>query len=416
MRRRYFYGWNVVGATFVMALFSFGLGFYGLSVYVATLQRLHGWSASVVSAPVTIYYVAGALVTMVAGDLYHAWGPRAVVAAGGAAMAVGVAALGMIARPWQLYPAFLVMALGWGTMSGAAINIIVAPWFQRRRGLAVSLAFNGATLGGVIVTPALILLTERLGFAQALVVAALASLATLLALATRIMRRGPATLGLGPDGDPGSSERAEASPEGDHRRGDAVRTWRFWSVSAPFALGLAAQVGVLTHLVALMTPALGTGGAARVVSVTTASALIGRLATGVFIDRANRRLVSSATLIVQIGGVGLLAWAPATPVVYAGCALFGLGVGNLTTLPALLVAVEWPRERFSALVGMVVGINQLTFAFGPSLVGVIRDWSGAYGPALVACAGLQAIAAILVALGPGRERPVPPALTGARPR
>jgi len=43
MRARYFYGWNVVGATSVMALFSFGLGFYGLSVYVAMLQRLHGW-------------------------------------------------------------------------------------------------------------------------------------------------------------------------------------------------------------------------------------------------------------------------------------------------------------------------------------------------------------------------------------
>ena len=56
-------------ATFVMALFSFGLGFYGLSVYVATLQRLHGWSASVVSAPVTVYYVAGALLTMGIGNL-----------------------------------------------------------------------------------------------------------------------------------------------------------------------------------------------------------------------------------------------------------------------------------------------------------------------------------------------------------
>jgi hypothetical protein len=40
MRTRYFYGWNVVGATFVMAMVSFGLGFYGLAVYVATLQRL----------------------------------------------------------------------------------------------------------------------------------------------------------------------------------------------------------------------------------------------------------------------------------------------------------------------------------------------------------------------------------------
>src|SRR5262245_5436443 len=401
MATRYFYGWNVVGAVFIMALFSFGLGFYGLSVYVATLQQLHGWSASTVSAPVTVYYVAGALVTMVAGDLYHAWGPRAVVAAGGAAMAAGVAALGGVARPWQLYPAFLVMALGWGTLSGAAINIIVAPWFQRRRGLAVSLAFNGATLGGVVIAPALILLTHRLGFARALALAALASLVALWALAAGVMRRGPETLGLSPDGDPCSAERAQTAPQSDHRRSDALRTWRFWSVSAPFALGLAAQVGVLTHMVALVTPTLGAGGAARAVSLTTAAALAGRLATGFVVDRLNRRVVASATLIVQLTGLALLAREPSPASVYAGCALFGLGVGNLTTLPGLILAVEWPRERFSVLVGLAVGINQLTFAFGPSLVGVLRDRAGTYGAALWACALLQAISAALILLGPG---------------
>src|SRR5262244_3810717 len=293
MHAAYFYGWNVVGATFVMALLSFGLGFYGLSVYVAALQQLQGWSASAVSAPVTVYYLAGALLTMLMADLYERFGPRVVVATGGVALASGLVALGQVERPWQLYPAFLLMSVGWGAMSGAAINIILAPWFQRRRGLAVSIAFNGATLGGVIITPALILLMDRLGFARTLALAALASLVSLIALATAVMRGDPEALGLGPDGDRDASVRAEAL-RSDPRRRDAVRTWRFWSVSAPFALGLAAQVGVLTHLVASVTPTLGTAAAASVVSTTTASALIGRLVTGVFIDRANRRLVSSA--------------------------------------------------------------------------------------------------------------------------
>src|SRR5205823_6855926 len=68
--------------------------------------------------------------------------------------------------------------------------------------------------------------------------------------------------------------------------------------------------------------------------------------------------------------------------VYAGCILFGLGVGNLTTLPGLVLAAEWPRDRFSHLVGLVVGLNQFTFAFGPSLVGVVRDVTGGYPAAL----------------------------------
>jgi len=407
MRARYFYGWNVVGATFVMALFSFGLGFYGLSVYVATLQRLHGWSAAAVSAPVTVYYVAGALLTMVIGGVYERFGPRAVVAVGSLAMAAGLAALGLVTRPWQLYPAFLVMALGWGSMSGAAINIILAPWWQRRRGLAVSIAFNGATLGGVLVAPVLVGLIDALGFTRALAVAAVVSLMALLVTAA-LMRRDPRELGLGPDGGTAPVVHAEdpaAAKESQRGRGEALRTWRFWSVSAPFALGLAAQVGVLTHLVALVTPTLGGGAAARAVSAATAAALIGRLVTGFVVDRLNRRVVASATLIVQIVGVTLLARAGSPAGIYAGCALFGLGVGNLTTLPGLILAVEWPRASFSALVGLVVGINQFTFAFGPSLVGLIRDWAGSYGPALAACTVLEAVAASLIVLGPRRSRP-----------
>src|SRR2546428_2890168 len=137
MSPRYFYGCTVVGATFVMAIFSFGLGFYGLTVYLASLQRLHGWSASTVSAPVTVYYVAGALLTAATSGLYERLGPRTVVIGGSIAMVSRVAAPGIVARPWQLHPGFLLVSVGGGGMSGAAINIILPPLWQPRRRLAV---------------------------------------------------------------------------------------------------------------------------------------------------------------------------------------------------------------------------------------------------------------------------------------
>src|SRR5262249_46564531 len=183
MRTRYFHGWNVVGATFLMALFTFGLGFYGVTVYVAALQRLHGWSAAAVSAPVTVYYIAGALLTMVIGGVYERLGPRLVVIAGIFAMAIGLITLGVVIRPLAVYPAFLILVLGGGSMSGAAINIILAPWWERRRGLAVSIAFNGATLGGVIVAPFLIPLINALGFPRALAAAAVGSFGLVIAAA-----------------------------------------------------------------------------------------------------------------------------------------------------------------------------------------------------------------------------------------
>src|SRR5687768_10154816 len=319
---RYFYGWNIVGATFFMALFTFGLGFYGITVYLATLERLYGWSASAVSAPVTVYYVSGALLTTSIGGFYERFGPHIVVSVGSVAMALGILALSAVTQAWQLYPAFLMMSIGWGAMSGAAINIILAPWFQRRRGLVVSIAFNGATLGGILIAPALLVLIDMIGFRRALAAAALV-LGVVLAGAVAVMRRNPEALGLWPDGDPRPSTPPEPLAVAAHRgRGDALRTWRFWSVSLPFAFGLAAQVGVLTHMVALVTPVLGAGGAARAVSTTTAAALIGRLLAGLVIDRLNKRVIASATLAIQIIGLGLLAWAPSAVVVYAACGLF----------------------------------------------------------------------------------------------
>jgi MFS family permease len=415
MRHRYFYGWNVVAATFVMALFSFGLGFSGLSVYAAALQRAHGWSASAVSMPITTYYVAGALLTLVIGTAYERLGPRVVVSGASLAMAVGLAALGAVTAPWHLYPVFLVMSIGWGAMSGAAINLILAPWFHRRRGLAVSLAFNGATLGGVIVAPAVLLLVERTGLAPAVAVAAVALALAVPALAIGVMRRGPAALGLGLDGDPPAPVTAAPMTGGRRWRAEALCTWRFWSVSAPFALGLTAQVGLITHLVALVTPVLGPGGAARAVSLTAAVAVLGRLGTGLIVDRVNRRAVASATLAIQVVGVGLLAAGTTPAALYAGCALFGAGVGNLTTLPGLILGGEWPPERFGALVSLAVGINQFTFAFGPSLVGLLRDRAGDYGDALIVCAGLQALGAIVVLLGPRTAPETRPVGLKARP-
>src|SRR4029077_13347633 len=114
---------------------------------------------------ITTYYVLGAtLLFFWVGPFFERYGPRKVVVVGTIAMTSGVMLLALISRPWQVYAAFAVMSVGWATMSGAAINIIVAPWFDSRRGLAVSWALNGAGAGGVIVAPLLTILIARFGF------------------------------------------------------------------------------------------------------------------------------------------------------------------------------------------------------------------------------------------------------------
>ena len=151
-----YHGWLVVAAAFLVALYGFGLGFYGPGIYLVSLKALHGWPTRELSTAITTYYVLGAtLLFFWVGPLFDRHGARKVVVPGTVAMACGVVLLALVARPWHVYAAFAVMSVGWATMSGAAINIIVAPWFDRRRGLAVSWALNGASAGGIIIAPLL---------------------------------------------------------------------------------------------------------------------------------------------------------------------------------------------------------------------------------------------------------------------
>ena len=85
------------------------------------------------------------------------------------------------------------------------------------------------------------------------------------------------------------------------------------------------------------------------------------------------------------------------------CALFGLGVGNTTSLPSVIVQAEFPEAAFGRVVSTIIAINQFTYSFGPGVLGWLRDASGSYAAPLVACLALQlAAVVILLVCPPGR--------------
>ena len=374
-----------MAAAFVIALCGWGFGFYGPGVYLAALHALHGWPTALISSAVTVYYLCSATWIMLVGDAIERFGPRRVVLVGTLAMAAGVLALTLARAPWQIYPGFLVMSVGWACMSGAAVNAIVAPWFDERRGLAISLALNGSSCSGIFVTPFLVALTTRLGFQRGLAVAVTAMLVVMIPVIVVLGRGAPSVA---------TNRRAPRM-----RRLGLLRDPAFRTLAIPFAMGLMAQVGFLTHQIAYLLTFVGPQAAAWLVSLTTTAALVGRTVTGLFIDRTDRRVVSAANFGLQVIGLGLLLGAESVVLVAVGCLLFGLGVGNLVTLPSLIVQHEFPRSAFSIVVSLVVGLNQFVFAFGPAVLGALRDWTGDYRASLAFCMALQTLAALVVLRG-----------------
>ncbi|MGH7062447.1 MAG: MFS transporter [Stellaceae bacterium] len=392
-----YHGWLIVAGAFLVAAFGFGLGFYGPGIYLLALEARHGWSAAELSLPITAYYVLGAaLLFFRVGAWFERCGARAVVTMGAVAMACGLALLSAVGRLWHVYAAFAVMSLGWATMSGAAIALIVAPWFERRRGLAVGWGLNGGSAGGIVFAPLLTVLIARLGFAIALDVAAAAMLAILVPVAGLVLRR--KRVGEADPADGANVDRPpSAAAPSDWRRLTVLRSPAFLTISVPFALGMIAQVGFLTHQMAFLAPRIGAEAAGWGISLTTAAAVLGRIATGCIVDRVDRRAVACINFLAQALAMAILAIAAPQWALYLGCALFGLGVGNVTLLPALIVQQEFPEHYFSRVVSLVVAINQFSFAFGPSLLGQLQRAAGGYALALAACLVMQVTAALVVA-------------------
>ncbi len=157
-------GWSVVIACGILATFSWGLGFYGLGVYLHALNHLHGWSTGLISVAVTVYYSLSAGCLVVVGGLIDRHGPRGVLTYGVLTMAGAVALLGMITAPWQLFVVYVVMATSWSCLSSTGLSSTLLPWFGRRQGLAMTLALTGASVGGMVLVPILVALAQRHGF------------------------------------------------------------------------------------------------------------------------------------------------------------------------------------------------------------------------------------------------------------
>ena len=88
------------------------------------------------------------------------------------------------------------------------------------------------------------------------------------------------------------------------------------------------------------------------------------------------------------------------------CAVFGLSAGNLISLPALIIQREFETASFGMLVGLSTAIGQFTYAFGPGLLGLVRDLTGSYTAALALCMGLEIVAAGTVLLPRLQRNPI----------
>jgi predicted MFS family arabinose efflux permease len=389
-----FFGWSVAWSAFAIAVFAWGTGFYGPSVFLQTLHTSRGWPISQISLAITAHFLLSAIVIACLPDIHRRLGIARTTFLGAVATAAGLVLWSSSREPWQLFVAAIPSAAGWAMTSGAALNAIVARWFDRDRPMAIALAFNGASVGGVLFVPLWVYLIGSIGF-----LVAGCMVAVVACLCLRFLSKSPDDMGLAPDGD--ASPRQAQRPKPRLSRAEIVKSPRFLTISAAFALGLFAQIGLLAHLVVRLTPEVGIEHAGMLVSLATVCAIVGRTVTGQWIGEHDRRFAAALNFAVQIGGVLLLIVSSGWVGLTLGCILFGLGIGNLTSLPPLIVQTEFDRADVVTVVALVIAINQGVFAFAPAIIGALRDVTADYRLPFALIAIIQLLAAVIILLGRG---------------
>ncbi|MBW1890503.1 MAG: MFS transporter [Deltaproteobacteria bacterium] len=390
---------------------SSGIGFYGHGVILDPLRNLHGWSKGTVSSAITLYFFFNGIVGLIIGRWMDRYGPKWFLIFGSIVFGLGLWALKGIDSIPELFIVYLIMSMGFCSTSLVPINTLITNWFIRKRGLAMSIANTGLSVGGVLLVPLASYLIIQFGLDRALPILGGIYALVIIPMAAFFIKQRPSDMGQYPDGD----TRERVIEQEDRGRVDigqmtvwtrrqAVKTMAFWSIALAFMLALGGQIAYLVHQISFLGQYLGPQKAATAVSITAGASIVGRLALGTFVDRCDKRYVTMVCVLIQGVAVLTLAFYSHVVLLYLCTFAFGLTMGSLIMMQSLIIGECFGIPSFATVSGTIGLFCMPGAAFGPLIAGVIFDATQSYQWSFIlfAAASFLAIGVIYFAKPPIR--------------
>src|SRR3981189_1725885 len=262
------------------------------------------------------------------GRLMDRAGPRAVMELGVALMAGGLLLAPLTTQPWHLYLTIGVMVGSGSVCLGYSGQSLFLPnWFNRRRGLAMGLAFAGVGIGSITLLPWAQHMIEQTGWRTACTAIGIVVL-VVLAPINLLLRKRPEDIGLRPDGDAAPS--ASAKPVSyivdhdwagiDWTLGRAVRTARFWWLALGYFCGLYIWYAVQVHQTKyLLDIGFGPSVAVWALGAVSLLGIPGQIVLGHLSDRLGREWIWTAScmgFVICFAALIALAQIPSLMLVY----------------------------------------------------------------------------------------------------
>lgn len=398
---RIFYGWYIVGASWIML---FLVNAVGAGIFFKPVLEEYKADRATLSAVYTFALLLYAAATPFMGRLIDRFGPRLMLFICLGTQTLSSTVNGLSASLWHLFAGrflYEIKALQAG-------QVLINRWFVKKRGRAQGIAATGMPFGALVLAPLSQYLILTWGWRETMFFWAGISFIILLPL-TLLVRNTPEEKGYSPDGEPISgwdlksaeerhSDRTSRLNRGQTLAG-AVKSSSFWLLSATQLICGIGCGFMMTHIVIFATDfgyssMLG----ASLLSVQGGLNLVGVLLTGHISDRYARNRVLALTHIVRslaffTAVVFILRGGGSLWILYLAMVLFGLGWFTTSPLTSGLVADLFGSMSMGTIIGVTMSCHTVGTALGAYAGGVTFELTGSYYEFFLIQAGLELLAA-----------------------
>jgi MFS family permease len=410
-RFRLFYGWYIVIACVLIAIYCSGVLTRSFTALIEPIVDEFHWSYAVVSVAASIGGLEAGLLAPVVGFLFDRLGPRKLIIIGAAITGLGLLLLSRTNSLVMFFISFILISAALSISAGVVPMTLVGNWFRKRVSLATGIVVSGVAAGGIMV-PLVTWVVDVYDWRMAMVIFGLGSWAIIFPLAL-VVRHRPEQYGYLPDGEASKTieidkaQVVEQYDEVDVSAKQALKGRAFWHISLGMLCHFLVAIAVTTHVM----PYLSSIGIPRATSSLVAMAIplvtiAGRLGFGWFGDRFDKRRVTATGMALMLIGMLMFNYIgiAGTWMLVTFIIVFGIGYGGPVPMSAALVREYFGRARLGTLLGLTTGVAYVGSLVGPPMTGWIYDTYGSYQGAWFIMAGLSVAGMVSFITAPPASR------------
>jgi predicted MFS family arabinose efflux permease len=375
-------GWKIVFASFVGFSF-FSVMTTTLGVFMGPLTDEFGWSRSLISAGVTIAAVVTGLLSPFFGILIDRYGSRRLALPGLVAAALAISSFGLAngsAVQWLvLWTVYAVISISVKTTVWTAA---VVGAFTRAQGLALGVVLSGTAAAQIIGPPLATWLIDEFGWRLAYVWlgAGWGSLTLIICTLFLFEVRDRRSAG----------GKVLAPPDRSGLHGlsiqQAVRSTALWRIGLSTFIVMLLTIGLQIHQIPIL---IGSGvsptNAAWLASLSGAAGIVGKLVSGVLLDRFQANWVGGLTLgVAALAFLFLIDSVQSPPLIVIAMVVNGYAAGSKLQITSYLTSQYAGLRHFGVIYGAVISLVTFGSGLGPLVAGGVYDATGSYTSFLIA--------------------------------